>query len=227
MADYLDVVYSEKERPYTGYPAQLCLHLFNRFDMVPGMTFLEAGCGRGEFLRGFKGLGLNTRGVDISEKAPSFLPDIPVKVCDIEKGGIPYGDNSFDVVYSKSLIEHFSNIEPYMKEARRVLKPGGMLITLVPDWESCFKIFFDDSTHRTPFSLISLRDVYRMHGFGDVEVFKLRQLPIVWKYPMLNFVCRVISPFIPVRTKIKPLRWSRELMLCGSGKKLADGEGGQ
>jgi len=226
MADYLEVVYSEKERPYTDYPAELCRHLFKRFRMAPGMAFLEAGCGRGEFLKGFRDLGLDACGVDISEKAPGLSSGIPVKVSDIEKDGIPYEDDSFDVVYSKSVLEHFRDPERYLGEAKRVLKPGGMLITLVPDWESCHKIYFDDHTHRSPFSVVSLKDIYEMHGFIDIEVFKFRQLPLVWKYPVLNYLCSVVAPFVPARTKIKALRWSRELMLVGYGIKPGnDGKG--
>ncbi len=43
MADYLEVVYSEKERPYTSYPAELCLHLFQRFRMVRAWPFSRRG----------------------------------------------------------------------------------------------------------------------------------------------------------------------------------------
>ena len=106
-----------------------------------------------------------------------------------------------------------------MKEAYRCLKPGGLLLSLVPDWEIEYKIFFDDYTHRTPFTKIALRDIYNIFGFEKVEVFKFRQLPIVWRYPMLNYVCAMFSPFIPIRTEIKLLKWSKLLMLVGSGRK--------
>jgi hypothetical protein len=53
----------------------------------------------------------------------------------------------------------------------------------------------------------------------DVNVVKFRQLPIVWKFPILNIFCAIISPLIPVRTQTKFFRWSRELMLIGSAKK--------
>ena len=109
--------------------------------------------------------------------------------------------------------------EKYLDEAYRVLKPNGRFLTLVPDWESNYKIYFDDYTHRSPFTMQALNDAYRMHGFSNVKVFKFRQLPIVWKYPLLNYFCAAISPMIPVRTKIKFLRWSRELMLVGIGQK--------
>ena len=94
-----------------------------------------------------------------------------------------------------------------------------MLLTLVPDWESNYKIYFDDFTHRTPFTQMALTDAYKMYGFKEVRAFKFRQLPIVWKYPIINYFCAIITPFISVRTKNKFFRWSRELMLVGVGVK--------
>jgi hypothetical protein len=80
----------------------------------------------------------------------------------------------------------------------------------------CFsKTYFDDFTHRTPFTKVALNDIFQITDFTEIQVFKFRQLPIVWKYPFLNIFCEFISPFIPVRTKNKFLRWSRELMLIG------------
>ena len=123
------------------------------------------------------------------------------------------------MVYSKSFLEHL--IEPtfFLKEAYRVLKPGGVLLSMVPDWESQHKKFYDDYTHKSPFTIVSLKNIKLVHGFTNVKVFKFRQLPIVWKYPYLNFFCETISPFIPVRTNNSFLRWSRELMLVGVGNK--------
>ncbi|HAF96561.1 MAG: methyltransferase [Elusimicrobia bacterium GWC2_51_8] len=221
MGDYIKVVYNEVNKPYSDYPGQLCRWLFDRFEMKTRMKFLEAGCGRGEFLKGFAGLGLDACGLDISAEAANYSAPIPVVVCDMDNQPMPFADNTFDVVYSKSLLEHFFRPERYLTEAFRVLKPGGKLLTLVPDWESNYKTYFDDYTHRTPFTAPALQDIYRIHDYSEVEVFKFRQLPVVWKYPVLNSFCAVISPFIPARTKNKFLRWSRELMLVGYGIKPA------
>jgi len=193
--------------------------LFQSFELKEGMKMLEPGCGRGEFLKNFKELGLDVHGVDISTEAQEYAENFPVEVCDIESEKLPFEDDTFDVIYSKSFIEHLYYPERYLEEAFRVLKPGGILITLVPDWESNYKIYFDDFTHRTPFTNIALEDAYKMSGFSEVDVFKFRQLPVVWKYPKLNYFCAAISPFIPVRTKNKFFRWSRELMLVGAGVK--------
>ncbi len=219
MSNYLSIEYDEKKRPFTDYPGQICAYLFQRFGMKPGMKFLEPGCGRGEFLRHFKNLGLDVCGVDICPEAADFQKDIPVSIANIECDGMPFPDATFDAIYSKSLLEHLSDPEAYFREVHRILKPGGLLLTLVPDWQSNYKTYFDDYTHRTPFTVVSLDSIYRLFEFENVSVEKFRQLPLVWKYPVLNYLCAAISPCIPVRTKTKCLRWSRELMLVGAGTK--------
>ena len=48
----------------------------------------------------------------------------------------------------------------YLKEAYRILKPGGKLLTMVPDWESNMKTYFDDHTHKSSLTFIKLSFVY-------------------------------------------------------------------
>lgn len=222
MADYLKVVYGEGVRPYTEYPTKLVTHLFERFEMKSGMKILEPGCGRGEFLRVFKALGMDAVGLDRSEESRELLGEdnIELSICDVEAAtGLPFPDNSFDVIYNKSFMEHLNHPDIFLREAFRILKPGGMILCLIPDWESNYKTYFDDFTHKTPFTKPSLEDIYKICDFENVSVTKFRQLPVVWKYPVLNYICALISPFIPVRTKNKFLRWSRELMLVGCAYK--------
>jgi ubiquinone/menaquinone biosynthesis C-methylase UbiE len=218
--NYLSVVYDEKSHPYNDYPKKLCAYLFQSFNLKSGMTMLEPGCGRGEFLKNFQNMGLQVTGLDILQEAKEFSEGrYNVAICDVENENFPFDDNTFDIVYSKSFVEHLYYPEKYFDEAYRVLKPGGVLVTLVPDWESNYKKYFDDFTHRTPFTDIALKDAYDMYGFSEITVFKFRQLPIVWKYPKLNYLCAAISPFVSVRAENKFLRWSRELMLVGIGVK--------
>lgn len=221
MADYLNIIYDQKSHPKTPYPAKMVKYLFNSFKMQEGQIFLEPGCGRGEFLNEFNKLGLKCHGIDLSQHAGSMLDkkiDI-IKGFDLENDKWPYPDNFFDIIYNKSLLEHLSKPDKFLNEARRVLKPNGKILCLVPDWESNYKTYFDDFTHKTPFTIISLNDIYEITDFKNISVIKFRQLPIVWRFPVINIFCSIIAPFVPVRTKNKFLRWSRELMLIGFAQK--------
>src|SRR5580658_121949 len=51
--------------------------------------------------------------------------------------GFPFPDQSFDFVYSSHVLEHFTKEQArvLLAEAHRVLKPGGIIRTVVPDLE--------------------------------------------------------------------------------------------
>jgi SAM-dependent methyltransferase len=59
---------------------------------------------------------------------------------DLRKG-IPFGENSFDVVYHSHFLEHIDlRFAPgLLKECHRVLKPGGVLRVVLPDLEFLVK----------------------------------------------------------------------------------------
>jgi len=55
--------------------------------------------------------------------------------------GIPFPDESFDVVYHSHLLEHFTKpgAADFLKECLRVLKPGGVIRVAVPDLEAIIR----------------------------------------------------------------------------------------
>lgn len=218
MNDYLTVVYDDKLHPYTDYSNKFSCFIFKHYGIQSGKKKLEPGCGRGEMLKGFRQLGLHVRGNDLSQEAVLFSPDIQIDVCDVEKNGLSYTDNSFDIIYSKSFLEHFYYLERYIKEAFRGLNPVGVILNLVSDWEANYRKYFHDYTHRTPFTTVSLCDIQLIHGFEDVKVVKFRQFPLLWGYPSLKYLCGAMAFFIPLWTQ-GTLRWVREIMLIGSGRK--------
>jgi SAM-dependent methyltransferase len=219
--DYIKVIYNEKDRPFTDYPKKLAKHLFDRFNMKIGQKFLDIGCGRGEFLNGFISCGIEGYGLDRSRAAEKYFPDVKLSIADLEKDNLPYENDYFDIIYSKSVIEHFHNPERLVEEIYRVLKPGGLVVTLCPAWEYNYRNYFEDYTHRTPFMLPSLRDIFLIHDFDNVETEFFRQLPSVWKSPWLIMVAeitRILAPSL-FKPHIKWVRFSKEIMLLSSANK--------
>jgi len=216
--DYVSVVY--KDHPFTGYPDLLAEYLVSRYELNKGHRLLEVGCGRGEFLRGFIRKGLKGYGSDQSDAARKICPEAEIRLGNLEEQ-IPFKDDFFDVVYSKSVIEHFYHPEKFVNEIYRVLKPEGLVITLTPDWSHVYKSFYEDYTHRTPFTLTSLRDIMLIHGFEQVQVEKFLQLPVVWKMPWVKLVSAVVAFTAPrcLGKRSKFVRFSKEVMLLGTAVK--------
>ena len=219
--EYLEVHYDTKKRPITNYPGKLANELSRKHNLKINGTLLEVGVGRPDVAIGFKNLGFQVYGCDLSKTSAIQCKEagIKFKYVDLFKEKLPYKSNYFDVVYSKSVIEHMIDPLNFIGECFRVLKPGGKIIVLTPDWEANYKIFFDDFTHVRPMSRRSMNFILSMQDSKDLNVYRFRQLPRTWRNPILNGLSSLISHFVPVTTKIKFLRWSRELMLAGVATK--------
>jgi len=122
--------------------------------LTPGLSILDAGCGRAPVQFALADLGMRVFAIDPNENvgwhgidrrlAKKFNLDINYRVMGMEK--IDYPDESFDRVISVSVIEHCRAIFPkhelktpqtaedralqgrMMKELARVLKKGGLLV---------------------------------------------------------------------------------------------------
>jgi SAM-dependent methyltransferase len=219
--DYVAVVYNEENRPFTQYPDKLARYLSVRYGLMSGSKILDVGCGRGEFLKGFIRCGLNGYGVDQSTIARAICPEAEILQADLVKDPLPYDDNSFDIVFSKSFLEHFYYPENMVREIYRVVKPRGLVITMVPDWESVYKTFYEDYTHRTPFTTNSLKEIFLINGFDDVKVEKFRQIPFLWSLPWLQPLCSIVALIAPrsLRPRSKLVRFSQEVMLLSTATK--------
>lgn len=59
--------------------------------------------------------------------------------------GIPFADNTFEVVYHSHVLEHFSKATAayFIQECCRVLQPGGILRVVVPDLEQIARLYLE------------------------------------------------------------------------------------
>jgi len=78
-----------------------------------------------------------------------------------------FKDDSFDVVFASNLVEHItrSDLIRFLAEIRRVLRLGGLLILMQPNFKYCSTTYFDDYTHIQIFTDASLFDFLEAWGF--------------------------------------------------------------
>ena len=126
------------------------LALVMRYASPPG-DLLEIGPGHGSLARAALAAGWRYRGIEAS---PVLADRLRSEGLDVEHAWtppIPAADGSAHVVYADQVLEHMSGIDAarqFVAEARRVLRPGGVLFVVVPDYLKERAFFWDiDYTH--------------------------------------------------------------------------------
>ncbi|KKR25920.1 MAG: Methyltransferase type 11 [Microgenomates group bacterium GW2011_GWC1_39_7] len=96
---------------------------------------LDLGCGMGIMAKESESVG-DYHGIDVSERAVNFCRQRGVK--NIRQGDalhIPYPDGYFDIVLLMDVIEHIEDDSGVIAEARRVLRPHGIVIITAPAFQ--------------------------------------------------------------------------------------------
>jgi len=109
--------------------------IFRRLLGDGGRRILEAGCGTGRWMALFREFGNTVFGVDHSMEQLRFAkaraPEFGLAAADVLS--VPFRASTFDAVFSSYVAEHFrAGPGAALREAHRVLKPGGLLFLAVP-----------------------------------------------------------------------------------------------
>jgi SAM-dependent methyltransferase len=114
------------------------------------------------------------------------------------------GSNAFDVALASNVLEHFDpdTAARVVGQIAALLKPAGRLIVIQPNFRYCYRHYFDDYTHRSVFTHVSLANLLRAHGFR-IEACEPRFLPYSMretKVPIRPWIVRAYlrSPFRPL-----------------------------
>jgi len=133
-------------------------------------------------------------------------------------------EDGFDVAFASNLAEHLTRQELVLTlgSVRRVLRRGGRLILMQPNFKYCSSTYFDDYTHIQVFTDASLLDFLEAHGFKVVRSFP-RFLPVNMKstlrlnLPMLPLIVRAY-----LASPMKPL--AGQLLMVAENLKKGPGE---
>ncbi len=149
---------------------------------APGPV-IDAGCGRGEFLRLLRDAGIPAVGIESNP--------VSVRLCretglEVEEGEAlsrlaARAPDSLGAVVAFQVVEHWpaARIFAFLREARRALKPEGILVveTVNTDSLSALRTFFLDPTHVRPVPPAALAFLAEAAGFSDGRVEYRAPLP--------------------------------------------------
>ena len=127
-----------------------------------GISVLDLGCLGFKHYKKAKELNIVSKqyGVDYADPSENVPDDFVFKTADLNKEGIPFDDDMFELVFAQHIIEHLVNPIEFVSEALRVCKPGGHVYIEAPseralvlkgmsfNYDQFRSIsFFDDPTH--------------------------------------------------------------------------------
>jgi len=126
----------------------------------------------------------------------------------VDTAGLPLPDGCADVVIMSELIEHLVDTDAAIDEARRVLRPGGVLLLSTPNLAAWFNRGLVGLGIQPVFSEVSLRGIYGRPGHevvGHLRLFTRRAL--VEFLTARGFRCeRVLgAPYHDVPRLLRPL----------------------
>jgi glycosyltransferase involved in cell wall biosynthesis/SAM-dependent methyltransferase len=168
-----------------------------------GAKTIDLGCGRGEWLEILTEQGFDAYGVDLDDGMLQSCHQFGLKA--ENKDALAYlkslADQSVAIVSGFHIVEHlpFADLQKLVKEAKRVLLPGGLLIMETPNPENILVAtcsFYLDPTHNHPIPPDLLLFLADFSGFSRTKILRLQESKtlIHKEFPTLQEVIGGVSP---------------------------------
>ena len=158
-----------------------------------GLFFLDAGCGRGEFLELLKGRGIPAKGVDTSRINIDLARQIGVDI--VLSDALEYlntlEDGSLIGLSMFQVIEHldFKTINDILKVAFKKISPNGVILleSVNPYCPMALGKFYLDPTHVRPYAPDLMKFVLEWRDFEKVKIIYSSPIPKEFKEAAMNY----------------------------------------
>jgi SAM-dependent methyltransferase len=124
---------------------------------------LDLGCGTGGVLSHLSALG-PACGIDPSAEAVRFCHRRGLPVALARGDALPFADGTFGAIVALDVIEHVDDDVALLREARRVLRPGGLIVITVPALPWLWSSHDDVNHHRRRYVRLTLDRSIRSAG---------------------------------------------------------------
>jgi SAM-dependent methyltransferase len=107
--------------------------------MESGGRVLDYGCGAGQLVARLLQADEDAYGCDVYYEGGDYSGDVPKdlweqgRIKKMENGRIPFPDGHFTALVNNQVLEHVSDFSLALEEFHRVLRPGGIVLSLFPD----------------------------------------------------------------------------------------------
>ena len=146
--------------------------------LPPGARILDVGCGYGHLAAALAAAGFRAEGVELSPIGVRHARSLGVAVRQGTLEAAAFPGEAFDAVTAYYVIEHLDDPAAFLREARRILRPGGALLLRWPQsaplvrWCRLLGVridLFDAPSHLTDFTPESLKALLERKGFEAVR----------------------------------------------------------
>jgi SAM-dependent methyltransferase len=102
---------------------------------ITNAKVLDFGCGAGQIVKLLRDSGISAFGCEAFYGGGKYpIPDdLSEVILAMQGNAIPFDDCMFDLVINNQVMEHIEDIDAALSEIHRVLKPGGIVLSLFPD----------------------------------------------------------------------------------------------